>query len=292
MTAFERINPAALFLWFLSITVSAAVSGGAVAVGISLIFAAVTYSLIVGKNKTHIYFFILFAVLSVITPLFNHRGNTVLLVVNNVPVTLEALICGIYNAAAVIAVIYWFRVFSAIMTDDRVLYIFGRFSKKLALVISVALRYIPLLGERTVKVREACKVQGLYEDGNIIARLKSEVKVFSAVTTYALEKGMITADSMEARGYGTARRTQYTSYRFKVTDAAMISVSLLLCASGIFCAAKGYVGMEFFPDIILPKFNAFSVLFNIMYFVAAALPCLIFAKEELKWKRLLSKLKT
>lgn len=281
-----------MLVWFLSITVSTAVSGGIFAVGSSLVFAAVTYSLVVGKNKTHLYFLILFAALSIITPLFNHRGNTVLLVVNNVPVTLEAFLCGIYNAAMVISVIYWFRVFGEIMTDDKVLYIFGRFSKKLALVISVALRYVPLLSERTAKVREACKVQGLYEDGNIIARLKSEVKVFSAVTTYALEKGMITADSMEARGYRTARRTQYTSYRFKITDAALIAVSLLLCVSGIFCASKGYAGIEFFPDIILPRFSAFSALFNIMYFVAAALPCLVFAKEELKWKRLLSKLKT
>ena len=292
MTAFERINPAALFLWFLSVTVSAAVSGGAVAVGFSLIFAAVTYSLVVGKNRTHLYFLILFAALSVITPLFNHRGNTVLLVVNNVPVTLEALICGIYNAATVLAVIYWFRVFSAIMTDDRVLYIFGRFSKKLALVISVALRYIPLLGERTVKVREACKVQGLYEDGNIIARLKSEVKVFSAVTTYALEKGMITADSMEARGYGTARRTQYTLYRFALFDVCLIAVSLLLTASGIFCAAEGFTGITFYPNVILPQLNVFSLIFNILFLSAAALPCVIFVKEELKWKRLLSKLKT
>ncbi len=292
MTAFERINPVSIFVWFLSIAVSAAVSGGAVAVGVSLIFAAVTYSLVVGKNKTHLYFLVLFILLAIITPVFNHRGNTVLLIVNNVPVTIEALFCGIYNSAMVVGVIYWFRVFSELMTDDRVLYVFGRFSKKLALVISVAFRYIPLLGERTVKVREACKAQGLYEDGNIIARLKSEVKVFSAVTTFALEKGMITADSMEARGYGTARRTQYTSYRFKAVDAVLTALSLLLCASGIFCAAKGYVGITFFPCIVLPRFNCFSVSFDILFSAAAALPCLIFAKEEIKWKHLLSKLKT
>ena len=291
MTAFERVNPVSLFVWFLSLAVCAGVSGDGVAVLISLVFSAVTYSLVVGKMKTHLYLLLLFLILTLINPVFNHRGSTVLLVVNNMPVTLEALVCGIYNAAAVIGVIYWFRAFSELMTDDRVLYVFGRFSKKLALVISVALRYIPMLIQRTGKVREACKVQGLYEDGNIISVIKSEAKVFSAVTTFALEKGMITADSMEARGYGTVRRTQYATFVFHISDAILIAVSLALFALCLVCGANGFTGIEFFPVITVPQINAFSAAFYISYFAVSSLPCILFVKEELKWKRLLSKLK-
>ena len=46
-------------------------------------------------------------------------------------------------------------------------------------------------------------------------------RVFSATATWALEYGIVTAASMEARGYGVGRRTRYSPYAFKHADIVL-----------------------------------------------------------------------
>ena len=52
--------------------------------------------------KSHLFFFLLFLALALINPLISHNGATVLFVMNDNPVTLEALLYGINSAAMVV----------------------------------------------------------------------------------------------------------------------------------------------------------------------------------------------
>lgn len=292
MTGIKNVNPAALLAWFLYVVLTVSLCSDLPCAAISFLLSAVTYRFAVGKRKTHLYFAILFVVMTLLNPLFNRRGNTVLLVINNNPVTLESLLYGAFSALTVISVLYWFAVFSEIMTDDKILYVFGRFSPKTAMVISLALRYVPLLSERAKKVREACIVNGVYGDGNIIEKIKGELYVFSAVTTFALEKGMDTADSMEARGYGTSKRTSYALYKWHSADTLLLCVIAAGAVLSSVCLLGDYAGTTFFPAVSFKGTGAVSVLFYFVYAVLSSMPLILTAKEELKWKAAVSKLKT
>lgn len=63
---------------------------------------------------------------------------------NGNPITLEAILYGVFIGAMLIAVMYWFSCFNYIMTSDKLL-LLGNVSPKISLVISSALRFIPLL---------------------------------------------------------------------------------------------------------------------------------------------------
>jgi energy-coupling factor transport system permease protein len=134
-------------------------------------FGAFVFALVQSRppsKKGHLFYFILFLILTVINPLVSHNGKTVLFVINDSPITLEALIFGAVSAGILVTVLYLFRSFSEIMTRDKLLYVFGSLSPKLALGLSMALRYVALLSDRAKKISESQRALGLYKEDNII----------------------------------------------------------------------------------------------------------------------------
>ena len=63
------------------------------------------------------------------------------------------------------------------------------------------------------------------------------------------ENGVVTADSMTARGYGVGKRTHFALFRFRAEDAAVIAAVLALGAVTVLGIARGAVGFEWYPAI-------------------------------------------
>ena len=81
---------------------------------------------------------LLFAVLN---PVFNHEGATILIYINDNPITLESIVYGFAAATMFISVIIWFSCYNAVMTSDKFIYLFGRVIPALSLVLSICLLY-------------------------------------------------------------------------------------------------------------------------------------------------------
>ena len=144
-------NPIAIFVYFLCAAMLPMFCMNPAILVFSLAGAVCFYFVRNGLDgmRSHLFFLALLLVMSLINPLFYHNGETVLFVLNDNPVTLEALCYGIASSVMIIGVLYWFRSFSQLMTEDRLLYLMGSASPKLALVLSMALRYVPLFGRQT-----------------------------------------------------------------------------------------------------------------------------------------------
>lgn len=225
---------------------------------------------------------LLFAVMALINPLTYHNGATVLFVMNSNPITLEALIYGVAASVMLIAVLYWFRSFSQIMTSDRLLYLFGALSPKLALILSMTLRYVPLFGQQVQKVRQAQKALGLYREDNIVDSFRANLRVFSVMVTWALENGIITADSMTARGYGLDRRSHFSVFRWTREDALLLACTLLLTALTVW----GITGrsISWYPLFAMSPLSARVLAGYISYGMLALLPVITDAKEAIAWR--------
>ena len=243
-----------------------------------------------GASKVHLFFLGLFVVTAAINPLVYHNGVTVLFVLNRNPVTLEAVLYGIAAATMILSVLYWFRSFTEIMTSDKLLYLFGKLSPKLALVFSMGLRYVPLFSRQASRINKTQTALGLYRDDNIIDSFRGGVRVFSVLLTWALENGIITADSMAARGYGAKKRSHFNVFRFRRSDAAMLSVTLLLFALTVFSIGAGALGFTYYPSFKAADISPAAVTGYISYGALSLLPTLIEAGDRLKWKYLKSKI--
>lgn len=292
MRDFKDFNPIAVFIWFAAALTVTMFFSDPVIVALSFFGAAALLFCLSGPKelKYVLLFLLLVPVMAVINPIFNHRGETVLFVINDNPVTFEAFFYGVYSSLMIVAVLCIFRALTKIMTSDRLLYLFGSFSPKLALILSMALRYIPLYGRVASATAKTQKALGFNTDDSIPGRIRGGTRVFSVMVTWALENGIITADSMTARGYGIKRRTFFSVYRFRRSDAALSLSSLILAAAVIVSAATKTVGFTYYPRIAPGGTGPLAVATYIIYTLLILIPVIIQAEVGLKWKYLKSKI--
>lgn len=291
MRSFSEFDPVAVTVWFFSVVGVAMFCGHPLLMAVSLAGAELFFAVRNGTRhgRSHLFFALLFAVLALANPLISHNGATVLFVLNDRPVTLEALLYGVNSAAMIVGVLYWFRSFTQIMTSEKILCVAGTLSPKLALVLSMALRAVPMFVRRARQVSDAQKAMGLYSEDNIIDDIRGRMRVFSIISTWALENGIITADSMSARGYGTGRRTQLRRFRFTAADGVFTAVTLGLLGVVAAAVATDSLAFEFYPRIDISVTGALGICGVIAYGALVLLPIFIETEVSLRWKYLQSK---
>lgn len=288
MNVLSDVNPIAAFLWLMMTAGIAMFCFNPLILMFSFIGAAL-YFMIRNPDaglKMHIPYLLLFAGSALLNPLFSHNGATVLFVLNHNPITLEAFYYGLILGGMILAVLYWFRSFQQIMTSDKLLYVFGSALPKLTLMLSISLRYIPLLKKQTKKIRDAQKALGLFSEENAIDRLRGEMRIFSVLVTWALENGIITADSMSARGYGIGRRTRFALFKYRLRDALLCILCILLGACCICGIISGELSCTFYPRFYMARPGWLGVLGYTAYAVLAFLPGLLEVEERIRWKLL------
>lgn len=290
MQSFGDRNPIAVTVFFLTVAGISMFCMNPLLLILSLIGSLLLTLAQTDKKQgiSHLYMLALWLGMTFLNPLVSHNGMTVLFVMNNNPVTLEALIYGSAAATMIVSVMYWFRAYAAMMTSDRLLYLFGAVSPKFALILSMSLRYVPLFGTQVRKISQTQKALGLYKENNIIDTCRGGLRIFSVMVTWALENGIVTADSMTARGYGIGRRSRFAIFRFTRQDACLLLLSLLLAGA----AAWGLAGVSFtyYPTISLSGDFCRGITGCIAYLVLTLVPLLIEGKETIKWNCLRSKI--
>lgn len=219
-------------------------------------------------------------------PLFNHAGATILgYFKDGNPLTLESIVFGIAAAAMFAAVILWFSCYNQTITSDKFLYLFGKAIPKLGLIFSMILRFVPLYQTQLKRIRHSQLAIGRdIKNGNIIMRIKNGLHIFSILVTWALENAIITADSMQARGYGLKGRRHYSLYRFDSRDLCVLSVLLSCTIITLIGAALGYTTMRYFPSLKARPYSGLSLVFYGTYTLICLMPLAVNYLEERKWK--------
>lgn len=221
-------------------------------------------------------------------PLFSHNGQTILFLLNDRPITLESIVYGGVSGAMVAALLSLSRLFTRYMTADRIHALCSRISPRLALFFSMTLRFIPLLTQKAHTVRLAQRSIGKVGEGGMAESIRGEARVFSVMTGWALENGIVTADSMASRGYGIARRTSYSVYRFRLADLLRLFLICALSAVTICGISFGWIGFRWYPSIVPPVPSVRAVLSYLSYAVLCILPGILRLREVILWHRLRS----
>ncbi len=226
----------------------------------------------------------------VINPAFNHAGETVLLYLSNGnPITKESIAYGLAAGAMLALVLMWFYCSTEVLSSDKFVYIFGRVSPALALILSMTLRFVPKFKKQLDLVRQARRSVGCdTANGSVLMRTKNAITVLSGMVTWSLENAIDTADSMKSRGYGLKHRSSFSIYRFDKRDRRML-VWLLLCGGVIFAAVfTGGLSWRYFPNI-RGSMSPMTFCALAAYLALCLTPTVIDLREERRWKSLISK---
>lgn len=104
---------------------------------------------------------------------------------------------------------------------------------ELAMMMTIALRFIPTLIEETDRIKKAQMARGAdFESGNLIARAKSMIPILVPLFVSAFRRADELAMAMESRCYhGGEGRTRMRELKFHVRDLVAVIVMALVLAA-------------------------------------------------------------
>lgn len=261
-------------------------------VGLSFVMAIMLAFLIEpAKNvlKSIGWYVLLISMVALSNPLFSHRGQSILFFINDNPITLEAFLYGGMMGMMIAATLAWSRCFSLCIQSDQFLYLWGKPFPTMALVLMMAFRFIPLFKTQMKQVVEAQKAMGLYKDVNFFSRLAKMGGTFVSVIGWAGEHAMSTAESMNARGYGIKKRTNYSQYHMTARMIGLLSFIVIMTMMIILAFANGGAGYGFYPLLYIEQTkSSFITIGAIGVFMVS--PCILEIGERWRWMYLRSRI--
>ena len=107
---------------------------------------------------------------------------------------------------------------------------------ELAMMMTIAMRFIPTLIDEAEKIMNAQKARGAdFETGNIVRRAKALIPILIPLIVSAFRRAEELADAMECRCYnGESGRTRYKEYGFTFKDYVSFGIFVLITAAVIF----------------------------------------------------------
>ncbi|MDD4699258.1 MAG: energy-coupling factor transporter transmembrane component T [Oscillospiraceae bacterium] len=291
---FSGLHPIVNFTYFTAVILFSMFFMHPVFLGFSLV-SALIYSIYLNGIKAakfnFLYMLPLLLLVALINPLFNHEGVTILLFINDNPITYESIIYGIASATMFISVIIWFSCYNSVVTSDKFIYLFGKIIPSLSLILSMTLRFVPKFKAQIKVISNAQKCIGRdVSNGNVLQRARNGIKIISILITWALENSIETADSMKCRGYGLKGRTSFSNYRFDKRDKSVLGTICGLILLMIFGMVLGENTIDYFPSIIFKEITIISAIVYIGYAALLLIPVALNIMEDIKWYHLKSKI--
>jgi energy-coupling factor transport system permease protein len=188
-------------------------------------------------------------IFTLIVNLFFYSGTTILFQFEFVRITLEGLIISIKMTLRLFLIIeaaslLTFTTSPIVLTDgmEKLLNPLRKIkvpAHEIAMMMSIALRFIPTLIEETEKIIKAQKSRGAdFDSGNIIRRAKSYIPVLVPLFISAFRRANDLALAMESRCYrGGEGRTKLKQLKFCSSDYVVAIVGILIIVA-IFIADK------------------------------------------------------
>lgn len=278
--AFSRCHPVVNFVYFVFAIGFGVVIQHPAYLLAAVIGSAVYYLLLTGAKGMKMILAVLplCLLIAAVNPLFNTLGQTVLFYLFGRPYSGEALLYGAVVGGIFLVMMLWFGCYNVVLTSDKFTSLFGNLIPSLSLLLVMVLRLIPNLMRKALQISSArkCIGKGMGETAGKKEKLRGGMTMLSALTDWALEGSVVTADSMRSRGYGSAKRTHFQIYRMGAHDWLLMGLTVLLAAAVIFSGGKEAV---FVPALETTPLNwGFPT-----YCVYLLIPTALHLKEAVTW---------
>ena len=244
----HKLDPRTKILITLFFIVAIFLASGAVSYGIlwGFVFLIILLSrlplMLVLKSIKPLWIII---VLTMVIHMFTGQGENVIFSWKFFKVTQEGLEMGLKMSMRLILLllissILTFTTSPIVLTDgiEALLRPFKRFgvpAHELAMMMCIALRFIPTLIEETDKIMSAQKARGAdFESGNLLSRAKALIPILVPLFISAFRRADELATAMECRCYhGGEGRTKLHVLRYETRDYLTLAFYAALCAAMI-----------------------------------------------------------
>ncbi|SFR01210.1 energy-coupling factor transporter transmembrane component T family protein [Desulfoscipio geothermicus] len=195
-------------------------------------------------------------VIMLVNAVFVQAGSTVLFYGPRVPVlgkiriTLEAICFGIGMGIRLLVIVSAFCFYTYAVHPDKALKLFSKFGNKSVLAVTLSTRLFPLMIRDVRRITEVQRCRGVKLDtGSRWQRVKNRLPVINVLLLSSLERSLQLAESMQARGYGSGKRTCYTRDLWRPRDCLIFSAAVLSLLTGIWAVWQGWAGYTYYPRL-------------------------------------------
>lgn len=272
----------------MAVLVFAMLTRNPICIGISFA-AGSAYAVYLGGWRKYLkmlrYIAVMFVIIALINPIFNHNGVTILFYMGDDPVTLEASLFGLSSGGMLACIFVWFACYNAIMTNEKFLHLFGKALPTIGLMLTMIMRLVSVTRYKIRRIRNAQTAMGLSaRTGTWRQRVAHGVRISSILMSWTMEDSIETAEAMNARGYGSAKRTSFTEYRWQTHDIAAGLVIAALVGVCVYMMIVPFAVFLYYPTVSGELFSAAAVIGYAVYELLLCFPLLLELKETIRWK--------
>lgn len=282
--AFSNCHPAVNFTFFVGAIGCAVVIQHPAYLAMGILSGITYYLLLHGRKgiQNILAMLPIFLILTFANPLFNQYGQRVLFRYFGRPYTLEALLYGLAIGGIFLEMLLWFGCYNAVLTSDKFTALFGNLIPSLSLLLVMVLRLIPNFLRKAAQIAGARKSigKGAAEGDTTREKLEDGMSILGALTSWALEGSVVTADSMRSRGYGTSKRTSFMIYRMTGLDLGLLAAMAALFGIAVFIGDKS---AAFTPILSIAPIGGWNLLGLLAYGMFLLLPTALHIKEAIQW---------
>jgi energy-coupling factor transport system permease protein len=285
--AFSHVHPTVVFLYYVGLIMMSMTLLHPVFLATAVLLLLIL-NMVHGNGKTMktmmVSSIVLAIIIAVANPLLTHRGSTILFYMSDNPVTLEAITYGCIMALSFLSVAFAFVSYNSIVSSHKILYLFSRISPKVALLTMISTRFVPLFIRRLAQIQLVQKTKGVQTNsGSLKTRAKSGMKLLSVLLVCSLEEAFQIADSMQARGFGTVKRSTYIRYRTEQRDWGIL-LHLLISFSVCIGLGTGGAGvLTVYPKLQSITFHLTDWISYLSFILFISTPLLLEGREWVWW---------
>ena len=200
----------------------------------------------IGKILKSLKPLIIMMLITVVLNVFFYKGSTVWLEVWKITIYKESVIFALKMLMRIILLVLASSVLTytttSVMLTDGLESLMSPLKKvhfpahEIAMMMSIALRFIPTFIDETDRIIKAQTARGSdFDSKNIIQKIKSYIPILIPLFTSAWRKADDLATAMNARCYrGGEGRTKFRVLKFTYIDLILVILTLLLFAAVVF----------------------------------------------------------
>lgn len=218
----------------------------------------------------------------IINPLVVHVGQTVLWqgprlpVLGRLTITMEAICYGAAMGVRLLSIISIFCLYNLIVHPDRLLFLFSRFARKSALVLSLATRLFPVMVATMNSIREVQQLRGVdFQKGTLRERAGKYAALFNILLVSSLEGSLQMAEAMQARAFGSGPRSCYRRDFFRPRDGLCLAGSLFSLTLAICGVFHGFGTYTYYPQLGYLFDGSAAVLVLVAVLAGLSLPAVL-----------------
>ncbi|MHA1672920.1 MAG: energy-coupling factor transporter transmembrane component T [Promethearchaeota archaeon] len=199
--------------------------------------------------------------LFIINILLNPAGDLVLWRIfsssrffSEINITVENIVATYIGVIRLSIVLLVFGLFNLLVSNDDLMGIMLkiRIPHKIVLLITLSLKFFPLLTQDITNLQEIQNIQQGQASGQsqkILGRLRSKINIILPLLTNSLERSIQIAQALEARAFGISKkRSSYFHYSFTFQDYASFLSILGASIIQIYLWVKGLIDFSVYPS--------------------------------------------